>query len=220
MNNIIKIAIDGPSGSGKSTIAKSVAKKLNIDYIDTGAMYRAVALKIMENKISGDDEESIKTMLDNTEIDFIDGRTWLDGKDVSDGIRNSEVARMASICSALPLVREKLVDLQRKMAHRKSVVMDGRDIATNVFKDAEVKFFITASPEERANRRYLELLEKGEAITIEEVLESIRSRDNSDSTRLLNPLKQAEDAILLDTTNMSIEEAEKEVMEEIKRWLS
>ncbi len=220
MNNIIKVAIDGPSGSGKSTIAKSVASKLNIDYIDTGAMYRAVAFKIIEENISGDDETSIKIMLDNTEIDFINGRTWLDGKDVSDDIRNSEVARMASICSAIPFVREKLVDLQRKMGYRKSVVMDGRDIATNVFKDAEVKFFITASPEERAKRRYLELLEKDEDITFEAVLESIKNRDNNDSTRSLNPLKQAEDAIVLDTTNMSIEEVEREVMEEIKKWLS
>lgn len=220
MKKNIKIAIDGPSGSGKSTIAKSVAEKLKIDYIDTGAMYRAVAFKMMEEKVSGDDQEAVKNMLDNTEIDFSHGSTFLDGKDVSNLIRNSEVARVASICSALPMVREKLVDLQRKMGHTKSVVMDGRDIGTNVFQDAEVKFFITASPEERAKRRYLELREKDETITYEEVLESIKARDHSDSTRLLNPLEQAADAVLLDTTNMTIEDVEKNIMKEIKKWLS
>lgn len=219
MNNI-KIAIDGPSGSGKSTIAKAIAEKLDIDYIDTGAMYRAVAYKMMEQSVSDDNQDAIKGMLENTVIEFIDGKTLLDGEDVSNVIRKSEVARMASICSALPVVRDKLVDLQRKMGHTKSVVMDGRDIGTNVFKDAEVKFFITASPEERANRRYLELLEKGEDITYEQVLESIRKRDHSDSTRELNPLKQAEDAILLDTTYMTIKEVEDSIMKEIKKWQS
>jgi cytidylate kinase len=216
----IKIAIDGPSGSGKSTIAKSIAEQLNIDYIDTGAMYRAVAYKMMNHGVSAKDPSGLKSMLENTEIEFIEGRTWLDGEDVSLAIRKSEVARMASICSALPIVREKLVDLQRKMGLMKSVVMDGRDIGTNVFKDAEVKFFITASAEERSNRRYLELLEKGETITYDQVLESILARDHSDSTRLLNPLKQAEDAILLDTTHMSIEEVENNIMKEIKKWQS
>lgn len=217
MLNNIKIAIDGPSGSGKSTIAKSIANKLNIDYIDTGAMYRAVALKMMEQNVSVDKQEDMESMLENTEIDFIDGHTWLDGRDVSSLIRNSQVARLASSCSTLPMVREKLVDLQRKMGLTKSVVMDGRDIGTNVFKDAELKFFVTASPEERANRRHLELIEKGDNITYEQVLESIKMRDHSDSTRQLNPLKQAEDAILIDTTYMSINEVEDTIMREIKK---
>ena len=217
MNNI-KIAIDGPSGSGKSTIAKSIAHKLNIDYIDTGAMYRAVAYKMIQEDVSADNLEAIKSMLEETEIDFIHGHTWLDGQDVSTLIRNSEVARAASFCSAIPMVREKLVDLQRKMGQRKSLVMDGRDIGTNVFVDAEVKFFITASPEERAKRRYLELSEKGETISLEQVLESIKARDHNDTTRLLNPLRKAEDAILLDTTCMTIEEVEETIMEEIKKW--
>ena len=217
MNNI-KIAIDGPSGSGKSTIAKSIAHKLNIDYIDTGAMYRAVAYKMIQEDVSADNLEAIKSMLEETEIDFIHGHTWLDGQDVSTLIRNSQVARAASLCSAIPMVREKLVDLQRKMGQRKSLVMDGRDIGTNVFVDAEVKFFITASPEERAKRRYLELSEKGETISLEQVLESIKARDHNDTTRLLNPLRKAEDAILLDTTCMTIEEVEETIMKEIKKW--
>jgi cytidylate kinase len=216
--NNIKIAIDGPSGSGKSTIAKSIAQRLNIDYIDTGAMYRAVAYKMLQENISADNLEAIKTMLEETDIDFINGHTWLDGHDVSALIRNSEVARAASLCSAIPMVREKLVELQRRMGQTKSLVMDGRDIGTNVFMDAEVKFFITASPEERARRRHLELLEKGEAISFEQVLESIKARDHNDTTRLLNPLRQAEDAILLDTTRMTIEEVEETIMKEVKKW--
>lgn len=214
----IRIAIDGPSGSGKSTIAKSIAEKLKIEYIDTGAMYRAIAYKMMQLNISSDNADALKEMLDNTEIDFIDGKTWLDGKDVSSLIRKSEVARMASVCSALPMVRKKLVELQRAMGLTKSLVMDGRDIGTNVLKDAEIKFFVTASSEERGKRRYLELLEKGESITYEQVLDSILKRDESDTKRALNPLKQAEDAILLDTTNMSIEEVENSIMQEVKKW--
>ena len=216
---IIRIAIDGPSGSGKSTIAKAIAEKISIDYIDTGAMYRAVGYKMMKNNVLVDDLDEITRMLENTKIEFIKGKTLLDGEDVSSLIRNDEVARMASLCSALPMVREKLVDLQRKMGLEKSVIMDGRDIGTNVFKDAEVKFFITASPEERANRRYLELLEKGDKVNYEEVLESIIKRDYNDSTRELNPLRQAEDAIYLDTTYMGIQEVQNNIMKEITKWL-
>ena len=216
---IIRIAIDGPSGSGKSTIAKAIAEKISIDYIDTGAMYRAVGYKMMKNNVLVDDLDEITRMLENTKIEFIKGKTLLDGEDVSSLIRNDEVARMASLCSALPMVREKLVDLQRKMGLEKSVIMDGRDIGTNVFKDAEVKFFITASPEERANRRYLELLEKGDNVNYDEVLDSIIKRDYNDSTRELNPLRQAEDAIYLDTTYMGIQEVQNNIMKEITKWL-
>lgn len=219
MNNI-RIAIDGPSGSGKSTIAKAIAGRLNIDYIDTGAMYRAVAYKMMKQNVPPDDMAAIKSMLKDTEIDFVNGKTFLDKEDVSELIRRSEVASMASICSALPLVREKLVDLQRKLGLAKSVVMDGRDIGTNVFKDAEMKFFITATPEERANRRYQELLAKGEQITYEQVFDSIIRRDYNDSTRELNPLRQAEDAIFIDTTSMTIEEVEESIMKEIEKCQS
>lgn len=216
MENIFRVAIDGPSGAGKSTIAKAVAKKLGIDYIDTGAMYRAVGYKMKQENIAADDEAGLSAMLAGTDIDFVQGDIILDGTEVNDVIRTSEISRMASVCSALPMVREKLVDIQRGMGSRKSVIMDGRDIGTNVLKDAEYKFFLTASPEERAERRYKELQQKGENITLEEVLQDIQQRDHNDMTRKLNPLRKAEDAIEVDTTGLSIEEVIECILKEIK----
>jgi cytidylate kinase len=213
----MRIAIDGPSGAGKSTIAKEVAKILEFDYIDTGAMYRAVGYKMMESQVTLKDAIALKKLLDETTIDFHKGRTLLDGEDVSDYIRTPAVSQMASDCSALPVVREKLVELQRELGKQKSVVMDGRDIGTNVFPDAEIKFFVTATAEERAKRRYLELLAKGETVEYQAVLSDMKIRDYNDSTRSLHPLKQAEDAILLDTTHMTIEEVIAKIMEEIER---
>lgn len=219
MGNKIRIAIDGPSGAGKSTIAKRVAQQMGIDYIDTGAMYRAIGYKILQNKISLNDGEAMKRFLAQTEIDFNAGSIVLDGEIVNDKIRTPEVSRMASDCSALPEVREKLVALQRKMGQIKSVVMDGRDIGTNVLTDAEYKFFITASSAERAQRRWLELKEKGETADLLQVEADIIQRDHNDSTRKLNPLKKAEDAIELDTTGMTIEEVTERILEVIK-WQS
>ena len=219
MENRIRIAIDGPSGAGKSTIAKRVAKQMGIDYIDTGAMYRAIGYKILRNRISLDDGEAMKGLLAQTEIDFNAGNVVLDGEIVNDKIRTPEVSRMASDCSALPEVREKLVALQRKMGQVKSVVMDGRDIGTNVLTDAEYKFFMTASSAERAQRRWLELKEKGETADLAQVEADIIRRDHNDSTRKLNPLKKAQDAIELDTTGMSIEEVTEKILEVIK-WQS
>ncbi|NLD19221.1 MAG: (d)CMP kinase [Clostridiales bacterium] len=216
MKEVFRVAIDGPSGAGKSTIAKSVAKRLGIDYIDTGAMYRAVGYKIKEEAIDIRDEKSLKTMLDNTDIDFVSGDIILDGRTVNDKIRTSAISQMASQTSAIPMVREKLVELQRSMGTKKSVIMDGRDIGTNVLKDAEYKFFLTASPEERAERRHKELLEKGENISFEEVLEDIKKRDYNDSTRKLNPLRKADDAISVDTTGLSVEAVIDCVLKEIK----
>jgi cytidylate kinase len=213
----MRIAIDGPSGAGKSTIAKEVAKILEFDYIDTGAMYRAVGYKMMQSQVTLKDAIALKKLLDETTIDFHKGRTLLDGEDVSDYIRTPAVSQMASDCSALPVVREKLVELQRELGKQKSVVMDGRDIGTNVFPDAEIKFFVTATAEERAKRRYLELLAKGETVEYQAVLSDMKIRDYNDSTRSLHPLKQAEDAILLDTTHMTIEEVIAKIMEEIER---
>lgn len=217
MNNIITIAVDGPSGAGKSTVAKAVAKKMNIDYIDTGAMYRAVGYKMLQEGVALDDETALKHMLDNTEIDFSNGNILLDGCNVNSCIRTPEISKQASDCSALPVVREKLVDLQRKMGQTKSVIMDGRDIGTNVFPDAKYKFFITASAEERANRRYKELTEKGQDVSYDDVLKDIMQRDYNDSTRKLNPLKKADDAIELDTTVMTIDEVVNFVCEEIEK---
>jgi len=216
MNNVFRVAIDGPGGAGKSTIAKTVAKRLNIDYIDTGAMYRAVGYKMKLCGISEDDEEALKKMLDDTDIDFRDGSIFLDGKTVNDEIRTSEISQMASRCSALPMVREKLVDIQRSMGERKSVIMDGRDIGTNVMKDAEYKFFLTATPQERASRRYRELVQKGEETSLEEVLEDIMQRDHNDMTRKLNPLRKADDAVEIDSTELFIEEVIERILKEIK----
>lgn len=216
MNDIFRVAIDGPSGAGKSTIAKAVAKKLGIDYIDTGAMYRAVGYKIKQENIDTGDIDKLNGILDETDIDFVDGDIILDGVIVNDVIRTSEISKLASKCSAIPEVRKKLIDIQRRMGSKKSVIMDGRDIGTNVLKDAEYKIFLTASDDERAERRYKELKEKGENLTFEEVLGDIRQRDYNDSTRAVDPLRKADDAMELDTTGLSIDEVIECVLKEIK----
>lgn len=217
MSQIIKIAIDGPGGAGKSTIAKLVAKELNIDYIDTGAMYRAIGYKVTKTNTNIEDENALKQMLDNTDIDFSDGNIYLDGENVNTEIRTPEMSLMASKVAAIGDVRNKLVALQRNMGKTKSIIMDGRDIGNNVLTDAEFKFFMTASPEERADRRYKELIEKGEKVTFEEVLEDIKQRDYNDTHRKLNPLKAAEDAIMLDTTGMTIEEVVNNILSEVQK---
>ncbi len=217
MDKIKRIAIDGPSGAGKSTIAKAVAQKLSIDYIDTGAMYRAIAYKILSKKINIENEIELKAMLDETSIDFSNGNIILDGKIINDKIRTPEVTKMASQSSAKSLVREKLVELQRNIGMSKSIIMDGRDIGTNVLVDAEYKFFMTASCEERAKRRYLEMKEKDQEEPYKKILEDIKDRDHNDSTRLLNPLRKAEDAIELDTTGMLIEEVIDVIYKEVSK---
>ncbi len=217
MSQIIKIAIDGPGGAGKSTIAKLVAKELNIDYIDTGAMYRAIGYKVTKTNTNIEEESALKQMLDNTDIDFSDGNIYLDGENVNTEIRTPEMSLMASKVAAIGDVRNKLVALQRNMGKTKSIIMDGRDIGNNVLTDAEFKFFMTASPEERADRRYKELIEKGEKVTFEEVLEDIKQRDYNDTHRKLNPLKAAEDAIMLDTTGMTIEEVVNNILSEVQK---
>ena len=206
MSKIFQIAIDGPSGAGKSTIAKRVAAELAIDYIDTGAMYRAVGLKMLRLGIPMEENETLFEMLANTDVDFSEGRVYLDGEDVSDLIRTQEVSKAASDCSAFATVRRKLVELQQAMGKRKSVIMDGRDIGTVVLKDAEYKFYLTATAEERAVRRFKELQAKGSTDTYEKVLEDVNKRDYNDMHRNVDPLRQAEDAVLIDSTNMSIEE--------------
>lgn len=206
MDKILRIAVDGPSGAGKSTIAKAVAKKLNIDYIDTGAMYRAVGYKMLQEGVSLTDIVGLQAMLDRTEIDFSQGNIYLDGEIVNDVIRTEQISKQASDCSAIGIVRKKLVDLQQKMGESKSVIMDGRDIGTVVFPDAEFKFYVTASAEERARRRYEELIAKGQDVNYEQVLIDINTRDHNDSTREITPLRKADDAVEVDTTNMNIEE--------------
>ena len=204
------IAIDGPAASGKSTTAQLLAKKLGYLYIDTGAMYRACALKAKKMGIDINDEESIRNLLDFIDIqienDNSKNRILLDGEDVSEDIRADDISSLASAISAIPAVRYKMVELQRKMGEKGSVILDGRDIGTFVFPDAEVKFFLTASPEIRAKRRWLELQQKGIDKNFSEVLADLVKRDNNDSQRALAPLKKAEDAIEIDTSNMTIEE--------------
>lgn len=213
---MIRIAIDGPGGAGKSTIAKAVAKELDIDYIDTGAMYRAVGYKLIRDNVDMNNETELKAMLDSTDIDFVKGSTMLDGEDISDRIRTQEISKKASECSALAPVRAKLVELQKKMGSTKSVIMDGRDIGTVVLKNAELKIFLTASAEERAGRRHKELLKKGENISFEQVLSDMEERDYNDTHREITPLKKADDALELDTTGMSIEDVTKYILGKVK----
>lgn len=205
--SMIRIAVDGPGGAGKSTIAKILADRLGIEYIDTGAMYRAIALKICRTATSLDDDKALRDMLDATALDFRDNRIFLDGEDVSGQIRTQDVSMMASDSSKLKSVRGKLVALQKEIAASKSVVMDGRDIGTNVITDAEVKIFLTADPMVRAKRRYEQLLEAGKEASLEKIFEETQARDHQDTHRELNPLKKADDAILLDTSDMTIDEA-------------
>lgn len=212
-----KIAIDGPGGAGKSTIAKLIAKKLGIDYIDTGAMYRALGLKMLNLGIKFEDSEELRELLKNTDIDFRNGDIFLDGENVSHLIRTPEVSMAASNVSAFAFVRKHMVAAQQKMGESKSVIMDGRDICMDVFPDAQYKYFVTADAEERAMRRYKELLEKGQEAVYEQVLADIKQRDHNDSTREASPLKQAPDAELVDTTHMTIEEVVDYICSKVER---
>ena len=217
-NRIYSIAIDGPAGAGKSTVAKGVAKRLGIVYVDTGAMYRAIGLKTIRLGIPSDDAEKVVSILPDTivSIRFEDGvqHVLLDGEDVSGLIRTQEVSNAASKVSAIPEVRYKLVELQQKLAEETSVAMDGRDIGTHVLPGAKYKFFITASPEQRASRRYRELKENGRLgdMTYNALLLEMVERDKRDSGRDCMPLKKAPDAILIDTTYLDIEHSIEAVM--------
>ncbi len=208
---MINIAIDGPAGAGKSSLSKLLAKELKYIYVDTGALYRAVGLKFSRLGFDTELKGDIDAVLEKTVVDirFIDGvqRVFLDGEDVSDAIRTPEASMMASAVSAKPAVRAFLLDMQRTLAKNNNVVMDGRDIGTVVLPDAKVKIFLTADVETRAQRRLKELLEKGEKVTFEEVLEDMKLRDYNDSHRDIAPLKQADDAVLADTTTLSFEES-------------
>lgn len=212
MDNIFNIAIDGPAGAGKSTIARAVAAKLGLIYVDTGAIYRSVGLYVCRKGVGSKDRAKIVEMLSEIDIGIIHDeegkqRMILNGEDVSEDIRLPEISIYASDVSAIPEVRSFLLELQRDFARKHGTVMDGRDIGTVVLPDAELKIFLTASPEERAKRRYKELYEKGVDTTFEAVLEDMTYRDANDSGRSVAPLKAAEDAINVDTTNLSLDES-------------
>jgi len=210
MNKIV--AIDGPAGSGKGTVAKILAQKCNLMYIDTGAMYRAIAYKTLKENIDIKEEDKIVELAKNSKIEFIDGKTYLDGIDISSEIRTMEVTRIVSPISSIVKLREILVDLQREMAKGNDVIMEGRDITTVVFPNATYKFYLDASLDERAKRRYKENIEKGMDVSLEEIKENISKRDYNDMHKEVGSLTRTEDSIYIDSTNMTIEE----VVEKIK----
>ena len=205
-----KVAIDGPAGSGKSTISKLLAKKLGYVHIDTGAMYRAITIEAINRGIDLKDRNAYG-FIDNVDIKYVSDRIYLNGKDVSEEIRMPYVTENVSMVSSIPYVRQRLCDLQRKVAKEGLIVMDGRDIGYNVLPDADVKIFLVASIEERTKRRALELEAKGIQVNFEELKEDLVRRDYADSNRDTSPLKKANDAILLDTTELSIEEVVLEI---------
>ena len=210
--SIINVAIDGPAGAGKSTISRAAAKEMGYIYIDTGALYRTVGLNALRKGADVNDRESvIATLTDDLKVElrFIDGeqRMFLNDEDVSDKIRTPEVSSAASITSAVPEVRKYLFDLQKNLAKNNNCIMDGRDIGTVVLPDAKVKIFLTASPEARAQRRYDELIEKGMDVKYDDVLADMIKRDYDDSHRAIAPLKQADDAVLADTSGNTLEES-------------
>ncbi len=217
---MINVAIDGPAGAGKSTIAREAAKRLGYVYVDTGALYRAVALFVLQRRIDPEDSMKVVSVLPMVEVElkYVDGeqRVYLCGENVSRVIRTPEISRAASTVSAYPKVRELLFRLQQETASYNDVIMDGRDIGTVVLPKAQVKIFLTASAEERATRRYNELVAQGKKVIYEEILEDIKVRDYNDSHRAIAPLKQASDAVLIDTTKMTIDEAVDAVVNTVK----
>jgi cytidylate kinase len=215
------IAIDGPSGAGKSTLGRMIARELNMLYLDTGAMYRAVALAVIESGVSAADKGAVARVAESAEINLAGDpdslRVTLDGRDISDKIRTEEVSHASSVISAIGEVRRALVLRQREMGRRGSVVLDGRDIGTVVFPDADIKFFLTAEPEERAARRYEEDRLRERDVTFEETLADINTRDERDSTRSDSPLAIAEDAVVIDSTELSITDVFERMMEVIRQ---
>jgi len=208
----MKIAIDGPAGSGKSSLAKEIAKRLGVLYVDTGAMYRAITLKLLK-----EDESSYEEILKNTKISFEGDKIFLDGRDVSKEIRENEISNKTSEMSKKKIIRDYLVKMQREIASDKDVVMEGRDIGSVVLKDAEYKFFLTADVKTRAMRRYKQI--DDDKVSFDEILEDLKVRDYNDSHRENSPLIQTEDAILIDSTDLNAEETIEKIISYIKRWI-
>ena len=208
------VAIDGPAGAGKGTITKLVGEKLNLVNVDTGATFRCVALNMIKENVGMDEEEKIKNILEKINIEmYPDGKIFLNGEDVTKRIRENDVNNFVSPVSTIKVVRDKLLEIQRKIAEGKNVIMEGRDIGTTVFPNADVKIYLDATPEERARRRVLQNKEKGIETSYEEVLENIKDRDYRDSNREIAPLRKAEDAIYIDSSDMAIEEVVEKVID-------
>ena len=214
MKNLV-IAVDGPAGAGKSTIAKVIADKLNINYIDTGAMYRAITYKCLQNNIDINNEEDVINIAKQCDIDFKDNNIYLNGNILKDEIRTMEVSNNVSNVAKIKEVRYLMVDIQRNIGKMSSVILDGRDIGSYVFPNADYKFFLVATPEERGKRRYKELVNKGYDVNLEEIITDIIKRDEIDSNREFAPLVKAEDAIEIDTTGKNIDEVVESVLSNI-----
>jgi cytidylate kinase len=211
------ITIDGPSGAGKGTIARLLAKKLGYNYLDTGALYRAVAWKANKTRVNPDDEDALKKLLDNTDIAFNGDRVAVDGTDVTSAIRTAGIGELSSQVSAIPVVRKGLFSIQRNICIQGNVVIEGRDTGTTVFPESENKFYLDAGVEERARRRYEELKQKDPDITIETTIEDIRRRDLRDSSRKTSPLKRTDDMTYIDSTNLSIDEVVVKIIEKLRK---
>jgi cytidylate kinase len=220
MEKRLTIAIDGPSGAGKSTAAKGLARRLGYSYIDTGAMYRTVALKAKENGISAEDDDALYSWISSMDMTFVsereETRIFCSGKDVTESIRSPEISQMASDISKKKGVRRALVEKQREMGRKGGIVLEGRDIGTVVFPNAEVKFYLDAQTEERARRRFQELIEKGIEVDLDRTLDELIRRDRNDMMRALAPLKKADDAVLIDSTDKSAEAVVEEMARIVK----
>ncbi|WP_304194530.1 (d)CMP kinase [Peptostreptococcus stomatis] len=216
MENLV-IAIDGPAGAGKSTISKLIAKNLGINYIDTGAMYRAITYKCIKEDIDVNDIQRVVDLCSRTDVDFVDNYIYLDGQRLNEEIRTLQVSSRVSDVAKIPQVREFLLEKQRDIGKRSDVILDGRDVGTHIFPDAKYKFFLNASAQERGRRRYQELIDKGQSVVLEEIIEDIKKRDYIDSTRELAPLVKADDAIEVDTTSMTIDQVVTYISDMVRR---
>ena len=213
----LKVAIDGPAGAGKSTIAKLIAKELGLMYINTGAMYRAVTMIALENNISHDESESLCEIINNMEMQFINDELYLNGENIQSKLSSLDISKNVSNYAAVKQVREKLIECMRKMSDKYDVIMDGRDIGTVVLKDSKNKFFLTATAEARAERRFKELKDNGVEVSYEDILKGIKERDYLDENREVDPLSKAEDAIEIDSTNLKIDEVISCIINRIKK---